>query len=108
VTHVITKNDGVLRSVDGGGTWKTLNGSNGSGIADSPLVRLVANPGAPNTAVALTGKPDTVFITRNGGTTWERLTTQGWEQSTSVFDLVFAGTKIYATTSHGVYVLPSF
>jgi photosystem II stability/assembly factor-like uncharacterized protein len=58
--------------------------------------------------VALTGKPDTVFITRNGGTTWERLTTQGWEQSTSVFDLVFAGTKIYATTSHGVYVLPSF
>jgi hypothetical protein len=44
VTHVITKNDGVLRSVDGAGTWKTLNGSNGSGIADSPLVRLVANP----------------------------------------------------------------
>jgi YVTN family beta-propeller protein len=108
MTHVITKNDGVVRSADGGGTWKTLNGTNGSGIADSPLVRLVASPGDPNIVVALTGTPDTAFITRNGGTTWERLTTSGWEQPTSVFDLVFAGTKLCATTSHGIYVLPSY
>jgi len=49
-----------------------------------------------------------VFITKNGGSAWERITTLGWQESTSVFDIAFAGSKLYATTSHGLYVLNSF
>ena len=72
------------------------------------LAAQVVKPDDANTVLALTGKVDTVFITKNGGLAWERITTLGWQESTSVFDIAFAGSKLYATTSHGVYVLNSF
>ena len=108
VTSVITKDSGVFSSADGGNVWIAMNGVGSSAISDSPLVRLVVKPDDANTVLALTGKADTVFITKNGGLAWERITTLGWQESTSVFDIAFAGSKLYATTSHGLYVLNSF
>jgi len=108
VTSVITKDSGVFSSADGGNVWIAMNGVGSSAISDSPLVRLVVKPDDANTVLALTGKVDTVFITKNGGLAWERITTLGWQESTSVFDIAFAGSKLYATTSHGLYVLNSF
>ncbi len=55
---------GVLRSDDGGKTWRLLNG----GI-DPDVHHLAPHPTDPNTLLAATGGG--VYRTRNGGQTWE-------------------------------------
>jgi YVTN family beta-propeller protein len=108
LTNVITKNSGVFKSADGGSVWNPANGAADHAILGSPLVRLVVKPDDANTVLALTGTANTVFITKDGGVTWDRLTALGWQDSTSIFDIGFAGSKLVATTSHGVYFLNGF
>ena len=105
VFPVITNNKGIFGSADGGTTWKPINGAAGSAVAESPILRLVNRTDQPNTLLALSRRYNTIFMTMDGGLTWEQLTSLGLEDQTSVLDAAFAGTKLYATTSHGIYVL---
>jgi YVTN family beta-propeller protein len=100
--NVINRNAGIFNSGNGGTAWAAQSG------VGSPVARLVVKPDDANTVVALTGKPDLLLITRNRGVTWTKVPTAGWEEGTSIFDAAFDGQQLYATTSHGVYALPSF
>ncbi len=58
-----TKADGVLRSDDGGATWRA------AGLRERPVMSLVVSPHDPDVAYAGV-KPAGVFVTRDGGETW--------------------------------------
>ena len=96
---------GVLKSVDGGGSWKLAN----RGLTPTPFFRarvynpvvtLLVDVRAPKTiyaAVAGTG----VFISRDGAARW-RLFAPGLPEP-RVESLAVAGTTLYAATSGGAF-----
>jgi photosystem II stability/assembly factor-like uncharacterized protein len=93
---------GVYRSVDGGHTWKHT-------LALDPVVSivdLVRDPSAPGIVFAsVTGAPHAppagVFVSRDGGDTWSRLTGDGLPRGPSAFNIAVAAN----TSARRLYAL---
>jgi photosystem II stability/assembly factor-like uncharacterized protein len=66
VVYAGTQGAGVLRSSDGGQTWRP------SGLAGCKVKSLVVSQVAPDTLYAGT-KPALIYVSRDGGTTWHEL-----------------------------------
>jgi len=101
---VVTNNAGAFKSEDGASNWTATNATGGS-LRDFPISRLVVHPTDASILLALTGVANTVFLTKDAGMTWERLSALGLEDGTLIFDIAFAETTLYGVTSRGVYKL---
>ena len=66
VVYAGTRGAGVLRSADGGRTWRA------AGLAGLAVTALAVSRAAPGTIYAGT-KPALVFVSRDGGANWEEL-----------------------------------
>ena len=108
VVYAGTNFGGVLKSLDGGASWRTTNRGLPApaylgGRVFHPVVALVVNPRAPKTlyaAVAGTG----VFVSRDGAVHWRRLAPGLAEPRVESLALV-PGTRetLYAATAGGVF-----
>lgn len=58
----------VWRTIDGGITWNSIDGTGTGALPDIPIHALVVDPS--NTARLYVGTDLGVFVTNNGGTTW--------------------------------------
>ncbi|MFM8395967.1 MAG: hypothetical protein ACKOB4_18765, partial [Acidobacteriota bacterium] len=58
----------VWRTIDGGITWTSIDGTGGTALPDIPVHSLVVDPA--NTARLYVGTDLGVFVTNNGGSTW--------------------------------------
>jgi photosystem II stability/assembly factor-like uncharacterized protein len=102
VVYAGTNFGGVLKSPDGGASWKTAN----RGLAASPyfqarlfnpVVALLVARGALYAALSGTG----VFVSRDGGEHWQRFAAALPEPR--VESLALAGGTLYAATADGVF-----
>lgn len=104
-----TENDpggvGILRSDDGGQTWTVLDERNGLGGRIIPsLFMHPTNPDILIAAVYMGGKQGGVYVTRNGGDTWDQalqyhMGIHNVEISTSNTDIWYAATENVAFRS---------
>ncbi|MEM8934542.1 MAG: hypothetical protein AAGE94_25335, partial [Acidobacteriota bacterium] len=60
---VATSRSQVLRSTDGGSTWRVV-------AIEPPFVDIAVHPGDPDSVVGIQGSGDGLRISRDGGTTW--------------------------------------
>jgi photosystem II stability/assembly factor-like uncharacterized protein len=102
VVYAGTNFGGVLRSDDGGASWRTAN----RGLSPlpyfqarvfNPVVALLARPGALYAALSGTG----VFVSRDGGEHWRRFAPALSEPR--VESLALAGKTLFAATADGVF-----
>jgi photosystem II stability/assembly factor-like uncharacterized protein len=109
-----------------GGVWKTLNAGGdwfpiGDDLANIAVNSLVMHPTDRNTVYAGTGegyfrqavrstglslRGDGIFVTRDGGETWNRLSGTANENFHYVNDLAFVANDLYAATRTGVWRSP--
>jgi photosystem II stability/assembly factor-like uncharacterized protein len=100
--YAATIGGGVLKTVNGGGSWTPAN----SGLSNY-VQSLVLSPGAPDTLYAGTGGG--VFKTVNGGSTWTSASTGYPSVQALVFDpadsdtlyAAFYGDGVFKTTNGG-------
>ena len=88
---------GVYRSTDGGRTWSPA--SFGLGLDNSLTIALAVSPGEPRNVYA--GTPGGVYLSRNGGLTWQRSLA-----SPPVYAIVInplQPSRVYAGTANGMF-----
>lgn len=101
---------GILKSDDGGETWRELNESNG--LKDLYVGSLFMHPEHPDTLLAAASQNNWssygeeftggIYITVNGGESWQKLTTEA-ELFTAVEYCVCDPNIAYAASSDAVY-----
>jgi regulation of enolase protein 1 (concanavalin A-like superfamily) len=99
VAYVATGSFGprnILRTVNGGATWSDATGAGTTALPDAPVNDLEIDPADPSTVYA--GTEVGVFISRDGGATWEL--PQDGPANASVDELFWMGTTLVAAT-HG-------
>lgn len=87
---------GVARSEDGGRTFTTMRG-----LGPQPVRALALAPGDSRSLAA--GTPDGVFLSRDGGRTWQRITAEQGSDLHDVASLAFDAEDanvLYAGTRH--------
>lgn len=88
---------GVNRSTDGGRTWSPA--SFGLGLDNSLVTALAVSPGAPRNIYA--GTPGGVYLSRNGGLTWQRSLTSRRVHAVAVDPR--QPSRVYAGTDNGMF-----
>lgn len=90
----------VWRTIDGGITWSSIDGTGAGALPDIPVHALVVDPA--NTARLYVGTDLGVFVTSNGGTSWAVEYSGFANVITETLQLNIAGgtTSLYAFT-HG-------
>jgi photosystem II stability/assembly factor-like uncharacterized protein len=86
----------VLKTTDGGATWKDATGTGASGLPNVPVNDLEIDPAHPNTIYVATEVG--VFISQDGGTTWDL--PQDGPANVAVDELFWMGSTLVAAT-HG-------
>jgi hypothetical protein len=86
----------VFKSTDGAQTWTNIDGTGVSAIPDVPVHTIAINPN--NTSILYVGTDIGVFVTLNGGLTWDRENT-GFA-NVIVESMKIQGSFLYAFT-HG-------
>ena len=65
-----TEHDGVIRSEDGGHTWRSAT----AGMLDSTVLALASSPPDAPERFVLAGTPSSVYVSRNDGKAWRTAT----------------------------------
>lgn len=90
----------VWKTSNGGRSWVVRSGSGTSGLPAAPVYSLVVHPN--NAAILYAGTEVGVVYSTDDGATWHN--TRSGPSATSVDELVFSGTTLYAAThGRGVY-----
>ena len=97
---------GVLKSIDGGQTWRALNQSNGLG--NLYVGSLFMHPTNPSVLLAATGCGQYgtgagVYLTTDGGETWTRILAEGTQPFGVVEISTLSPTVAYAVGGGAVY-----
>jgi photosystem II stability/assembly factor-like uncharacterized protein len=96
---------GIFKTTDGGATWKPVV----AGLPPTPgIAALAVDPAHPRRVAAATYWYG-VYLSRDGGTTW-KMAAAGMPRKARqrLDDLDYApGGKLYASSHHGIYVLPA-
>jgi photosystem II stability/assembly factor-like uncharacterized protein len=99
---------GILKTTDGGATWKTQGGGTGGVFTGACFYRVRVHPSDPDTVLAATSRG--VYRTTDGGANWARLSGGLPSISTSIiaatdvaFDPVTPATAYAAFWGSGVY-----
>jgi photosystem II stability/assembly factor-like uncharacterized protein len=93
---------GILRSDDGGQTWTVLNEANGLGGRYIPsLFMHPDNPDVLLAAVSGTADNPGVYVTRNGGDTWERLSVDSHGHGVEAVEIATSDTDVWYAAGEG-------
>ena len=74
----ISSGQGVLKSIDGGGHWQTINDGGDFNLSDFIMTRIIADPVIRNRlfAVGIKNQTYTIFYSLNDGQSWKSLQTE--------------------------------
>jgi photosystem II stability/assembly factor-like uncharacterized protein len=95
--------EGVLKSIDGGQTWKKIN----NGLKNLYVGTMFMHPENPDVLLAGTGNNQYfndagVYLSENGGDTWEKVSP--WEDNITSVEFALSDPNVaYAGSAGGVY-----
>jgi photosystem II stability/assembly factor-like uncharacterized protein len=103
ILYVAAFNQGVFKSTDGGGSWTSKTPA-----ADVNYVSIAASPTNPQIVYAKGNSVNQVYKTTNGGTSWQKITSnlndKGWYFGSSKFAGSDSGITVDPTDPKRVYV----